>query len=105
MTPETHAVAAEVPLEYPYQLPALDSRIGTSDAGAINSGFLSGSWRGKIGFGHNLPLLSPLELPDHTSPFLLTPPTQITSDTDPGEATSPSSLVPSLPAAATTKTP
>ena len=50
-------------------------------------------------------MLSPSELPDQTLPSLVTPPTQITFSTEPGDDTSPSSFSPSFPAAATTITP
>ena len=103
--PETHAVAAEVPLDHPHQvpLPVLCAiKIGTSCPGATISGFLSGSCLGRIGLGHNLPLLSPTELPLQIELVLVTAPTQITSSTEPGDSTSPSSSSPSFPAAATT---
>ena len=106
--PETQAVDAEVPLDQPHQDPELNPpamRIGTSCPGATTSGFLSGSLLGKIGLGQILPSLSPCELPVHIAPVRVIPPTQITSSTEPGDSTSPSSSSPSLPAAATTYTP
>ena len=131
--PETQAVDADVPLDHPHQEPELNPpaiRIGTSCPGATTSGFLSGSLLGKIGLGQILPSLSPCELPVHIAPVRVTPPTQITSSTEPGDSTSPSSYwmstapllmliplilplyqfplpfqSPSLPAAATTYTP
>ena len=65
---------------------------------------MSGSFLGSFG-GHNCPLLSPSELPDQSFPSLVIPPTQITSFTEPGDDTSPSSSSPSFPAAAITYTP
>ena len=97
-----------MPLDQPHQVPLSSPpaiRTGTSCAGATSSGFLSGSSRGRIGFGQILPLLSPSELPTQMLPYLVIPPTQITSSTEPGDSTSPSSSSPSLPAAATTYTP
>jgi hypothetical protein len=63
---------------------------------------MSGLFLGNIGLGQNLPLLSPTELPFHIWPFLAIPPTHMTSSTEPGDSTSPSSFSPSFPAAATT---
>jgi serine protease AprX len=88
-------------LDQPHQDSPLKTNTGTSCPGATISGFLSGSFLGSLG-GQISPLLSPSELPTHKFPSLVIPPTQITSSTEPGEDTSPSSFSPSFPAAATT---
>ena len=58
--PVTNTVAAEVPSTID-QVPSL-LITGTPLAGATISGFLLGSWRGKI-IGNRLPLLSPIDDP------------------------------------------
>ena len=85
-------------------MPICALRMGNLSPGATSSGFLSGSCLGKCSGNRNP--LSPMDELLHTEPSVSMAPTQMTSKTLPGLATSPSSSgPPSFPAAATTNMP
>src|SRR3989449_6160734 len=98
--PDTRAAAGLVPLTYAYRPPVRSVAISTP--GATTSGFLFGSNRAT---GGNPPVELPIEENGARTPVRSTAPTAITPVTEAGLSTSPSSLCPSLPAAATTTIP